>query len=136
MALRMSSCVGEALDGLGQREQEVLGGDVLVLQLAGLALGGAQDVEQLARGGGLARAGGDGGQPVELAADLAADGGGVGADLAQDGVDDPLLLVEQGEQQVLRRRFRVAAVGGEPDRLLQGLLGLDGEAVELHGRVS
>ncbi len=102
-------------------------------ELAGLALGGAQDVEQLARGGGLAGAGGDRGQAVERAADLAADGGGVGADLAQDGDDDPLLLVEQGEQQVLGRRLGVAPVGGEPDRLLEGLLGLDGEAVELHG---
>ena len=33
---------------LGQREQHVLGGDVLVVELAGLALGGAQDVDQLA----------------------------------------------------------------------------------------
>ena len=122
----------QAVDGLGEREQEVLGGDVLVAELAGLALGGAQDVEQLARGRGLAGAGGDGGQAVQRAADLAADGGRIGADLAQDGADDPLLLVEQGEQQVLRRRLGVAPIGGQPDRLLEGLLGFDGEAFELH----
>jgi hypothetical protein len=114
--------LGQALDRLGQREQQVLGGDVVVLQPPGLALGAAQDVEQLARGGRLACAGGDGGQAVKRAADLAADGDRIGADLAQDGIDDPLLLVEQSEQQVLRRRFRVAAVGGKPDRLLDGLL--------------
>ena len=50
---------------LGEREQQVLGGDVLVAQLAGLALGGAQDVEQLAGVGGLAGAGGDRREAVE-----------------------------------------------------------------------
>ena len=40
--------------GAGQREQDVLGGDVLVVELAGLALGEAQDVHQLAAGGRLA----------------------------------------------------------------------------------
>ena len=126
--------LGQAVDGVGEGEQQVLGGDVLVAELAGLALGGAQDVQQLARGGGLAGAGRDRGQAVERAADLAAEGARVGAHLAQHGADDPLLLVEQREQQVLGRGLAVAAVGRQADRLLDRLLGFDGEAVELHAR--
>ena len=61
----------------------------------------------------LAGAGGDRRQAVDRAADLAADGGRVGADLAQDGADDALLLVEQREQQVRRRGLGVAPVGGD-----------------------
>ena len=118
----MSSCFGKALDGLAQREQQMLGRDVLVLQLARLALGGAQDVEQLARRGGLAGARRDRGQTIELAADLAADGGRVGSDLAEDRADDALLLVEQREQQVGGSGFGVAPVGRDADRRLQRLL--------------
>ena len=114
--------LGEAFDGLGEREQQVLGRDVLVLELAGLALGGAQDVEQLARRARLARAGGDRGKAVERPSGVAADGGRVGADLAQDGADEPVLLVEQRQQQMSRRDFRVAPVRGKSDRRLQRLL--------------
>ena len=67
--LAQEAGLGERLAGgagrLGERDQQVLGGDVLVAQLAGLALGGAQDVEQLAGVGGLAGAGGDRREPVE-----------------------------------------------------------------------
>ncbi len=127
---------GETVDGLGERQQQVLGRHVLVTELGHLALGGAEDVEQLARGGGLPGAGRDRRKPVQLAAGLAAHGGGVGADLAQDRADEAILLVEQSQQQVLRRGLGVRAVGGKPDRGLQRLLGLDRETVELHSDIS
>ena len=91
----------------GQRDQQVLGGDVLVAQLAGLALGGAQDVQQLAGVGGLAGAGGDRREPVERVVDDAADLLGGGADLAQHGRDDALGLLEQHREQVLGLDLRV-----------------------------
>ena len=87
-----------------------------------LALGGAQDVEQLARRRGLAGARRDRGQTIELAADLAADGGRVGADLAEHGADDALVLVEQREQQVGGSGLGVAPVGRDADRRLERLL--------------
>ena len=52
--LRLSDFGGLAALGAGQREQDVLGRDVLVVELAGLALGEAQDVHQLAAGARLA----------------------------------------------------------------------------------
>src|SRR3954452_17702918 len=118
--------------GAGEREQDVLGRDVLVAQLAGLALGGAQDVHELAAGGRLLGAGGDGGELVERRVELAADGVGLGAQLAQDGPDDALGLLEQREQEVLGLRLGVVAAGRDRDRGLQRLLGLDREAVGLH----
>ena len=119
---------------LGEREQQVLGGDVLVAQLAGLALGGAQDVEQLAGVAGLARAGGDRRELVERGVDDAADLVRGGADLAQDGRDDAVVLLEQHGEQVLGLDLGVAPRRGQADRGLEGLLGLGGEAVELHRR--
>ncbi len=117
---------------LGEGEQQVLGGDVLVAQLPGLALGGAQDVEQLAGGAGLLGAGRDLGQRVERLVDEPADLLGAGAELAQDAGDHALGLLEQHGQQVGRRDLGVLAGGRQRESGLDGLLGLGGEAIHLH----
>ena len=103
------------------------------LELAGLALGGAQDGEQLAADGRLGRrAPVMVGQLVERGVDVGADGLGAGAELAQHGHDDAVLLLEQDGEQVLGRGLGVVARGGEGDGGLERLLGLGREAVELH----
>ena len=91
----------------------------------------AQDVHQLAAGGRLAGAGGDRRELVERAVDLGADRLRAGAELAQDGPDDALGLLEQRDEQVLGLRLGVVAGGRHRDGGLQRLLGLDREAVEL-----
>jgi hypothetical protein len=116
----------------GEREQKVLGGDVLVAQPAGLALGGAQDVEQLARVAGLARAGGDRREPVERGVDVGADRLGRDLELAQHGLHDALGLLEQHGEQVLGLDLGVVAARGKGERGLEGLLRLVREAVQLH----
>ena len=85
----------------GEREQEVLGRDVLVLHLVGLLRGGLPgvlerpaeiDVERGAMG---AR------QLLERAIEVGADDPRVGAELAEDARHDAALLIEQRDEQVL-----------------------------------
>ena len=116
----------------GEREQEVLGGDVLVLELAHLALGVAQDADELARRAGGLAAGADRRQPVERGVGLRAHRGGVDAELGEHGRDDAAVLLEQHDEQVLGRDLRVARALGEGPRGGDGLLGLDREPVSLH----
>ena len=123
---------GLAALGVGQREQDVLGRDVLVVELARLALGEAQDVHQLAAGGGLLRARGDRGELIERAVELFADRLRAGAELAQHRSDHGLGLLEQRHEQVLGLNFGVMASGRHGDGGLQRLLGLDRETVGLH----
>ena len=82
----------------------------------------AQDVEKLARVGGLARAGGDRGELVDRRVDDAADLFGRDAELAQHGRDHAVALLEQHGEEVLGLHLGVAAVGRELDRGLQRLL--------------
>ncbi len=127
----------EALRGLaalrvGEREQDVLGRDVLVVELAGLALGEAQDVHELAARRRLLRARGDRRQLVQRLVDLRPDRLRTRAELAQNRPDNTLGLLEQSHEQVLGLSFRVMAGGRHGDRGLQRLLGLDRETVGLH----
>ena len=55
----------------------------------------------------------DGREPVEGGVDVLADGLRAGAELAQDGHDDAVLLLEQDGEQVLGRGLGVVARGGE-----------------------
>jgi hypothetical protein len=132
----------QRLAGLGdvarEREQEVLRRDVLVAELAGLVLRGAEDLEQLAGRGrlGARGVGRVGGEPVERGVDVGADLLGARADLAQHGQHDTLGGLEQREHQVLGRDLGVAAGGGELDGGPERLLRLDGETVLVHGRAS
>ena len=128
---------GVDLRVVGQREQQVLGGDVLVAERARLLLGLADHLRGLEREAGLlVDVAGDGGLGVDGLVGAAADALGVGVRAAQDGRDDAAVLLEQGDEHVLRGDLRVAARDRDALRRGQGLLGLDGEAVWSHGRFS
>ena len=103
-------------------------------QLASLGLGRAQDAEQLARGGRLGRRAGQRRERVQGGVDVGAHARRVDAELAQDREHDAVVLLEQGGEQVLGRRLRVAPARGERGGGRDGLLGLDREAVGLHQR--
>src|SRR5207248_10068922 len=57
----------------------------------------------------------------------------LGADALEQGRDQPVLLLEQGSEEVLGEDLLVIALAGDRLGLLQGLLGLDGKLVEFHG---
>jgi hypothetical protein len=97
----------------GQREQDVLGGDVLVLELAHLVLGGVEDLDELAGGAGGLAARPHGRHGGQRSVQAGADELRVDAELRQHRRDDAALLVEQREQQVLGRRLRIPALVGE-----------------------
>ena len=117
---------------LGQREQQVLDGDVVVLEVLHLALGAAQQLHELRRGRGLGCAG-QRRQLGERGVDVGAQRGGRDAELAEHRRDEALLLIEQGGEQVLGRDLRMAPRRGQGEGCLQGLLGLDRESVGVHG---
>jgi hypothetical protein len=50
----------------------------------------------------------------------------------QDGNHEPVLLIEQGKQEVGGSHLGITALGREPLRGCHGLLGLDRETVWLH----
>ena len=115
-----------------EREQEVLGGDVLVLHVARLRLGGAQDGEDVRVGGRL----GDRRerrQRVQRGVDLGVDG-------RPDAVEDPpherVVGAQERGQEMDRRDLRVLVLRGQRDRGLDGLAGLLRESVELHAQIS
>ena len=75
-------------------------------------------------------------RPTELGPHRGRQGGRVRIHLAHDRRDDPLALLEQRQQHVLRRDFRMPLtirqlLGGD-----EGFLGLLGVFVEVHGCVS
>jgi hypothetical protein len=125
------------LDGLvlllGEREQEVLGGDVVVLEVFGFLEGVLEDFVE-----GVAEAG-LGGRALDFGE--LGDGGaeGVGerldgdADLFKDGEDDALVIFEEGGHEVQREDFGVAVFSGEALGGLEGFLGFDGEFVPFDG---
>jgi hypothetical protein len=117
------------------RQQQGLERHVGVAELARLVLGGAQDLTDGVRGRRLARGvrARVGGEAGERRLEVRADGLGLGPELSQEWGD----VVEDDGKQVLWSHLRVAALGGEGDRGLQRLLGLDGEAIGVHrGRTS
>ena len=103
------------------------------LELAELALGGAQDGDELARDGRLGRGALDRRQLVERGVDVAADRLRARAELVEDGHDDAVLLLEQDGEQVLGVGLGVVARRSERRGGLERLAGLGGEAVKLHG---
>ena len=115
----------------GEREQDVLDGDVGVLERAHLALGDAQRLQDLRRHRGLGL-GAERRHLAERGLQIAAQGRRRDADLAEHGRDEPALLVEERGEKVDRGDLRVASRMGERERGLQSLLGLDREAVDLH----
>ena len=119
----------------GEREQQVPGGDVLVaLAAAHLGLGVAQHAHELARGAGGLAAPGRRGLGVDRGVGGGAHGIPADAELVEDAAGQAAVLLEQDGEQMLGGHLRVAARLGERAGGGDGLLGLDGEAVCVHGR--
>src|SRR5262249_34690307 len=72
-------------------------------------------------------------EPLQLALDDRFELLDVRADLAEQGPNDPLLLVQQGGQQVQRLQLRMPKILSERMRLLNRLLSLDRQFVEAKG---
>ena len=103
----------------GEREQQVLGGDVLVLELAHLVLGGAQDLDELAATGRRPRRRRSSVGSASSAALSVARAAARRStpSLREDGRDDAAVLLEQDGEQVLGRRpAGCGARCGERDR--------------------
>jgi hypothetical protein len=71
---------------------------------------------------GLTRATGDGRKQVERLVGTAANGVDVDVEVAQDRQDQRVLLLEQGEQKVVRVDLRVVPRSSQLARSLDGLL--------------
>ncbi len=106
---------------IDDREQQVLRREVLVLEPLHLRRG---RIEQPAKAGTEVRLSPvDLGQLIELGFDVGGDASRIDASLPQDGRNRPLLLLQQGEEQVFRRDLLVLGFLGKRLRLLDCLLG-------------
>ena len=125
--------VGDAARRVGERQQQVADGDVLVAARGHLGLGALEHLDE-----GLARAhvrvvgAGRGRQLGDRAAGAVGDRRDVGGELSQRGRGEPVLLLEHGEQQVRREHLGVAEAHRELLRSGDRLLGLDREPICLH----
>ncbi len=122
------------LEAVGQGQQQVLGRQVLVVQLAPGLVGRVEHRGQVAAHAGLAAVGLV--QPVDRGLGLGAQLVGRLANLGQDGQDDPFVLAQQGHQQVVGRDLGVAVGPGRFDGLVQRLLGLERPTVGVEGQGS
>ena len=130
--LAVGQDVGDTAAGVGEREQQVADGDVLVTASGHLALRPLQHVDEGARRADLRLFAADRGQLGDRPAGAIGDRGDVRGELAQRRGREAVLLLEQRHQQVRRGELGVARARGE---LLGGgdrLVGLDREPVCLH----
>ena len=116
--LRRCAVSGQQLGDLGvaggQTHHQVLGGDVFVVHLGGQLLRGGDGGQRFTRQLRL-RVGAAGlRQPVQDALRFGADGGGLDADSLQQRRGDPVVLREQGQQQVSRPDLGVAGGSSPP----------------------
>ena len=114
-------------------EQQVLGADVLVLQALRLAARGVHDGAEARREGRAVR------RRRPSAASPArrgrpAEPRGSTSGLAEQGRDDAVPLIDQGDEQVLGFQLRVARLFRVLLCAEDGFLGLLGELVQVHGR--
>jgi len=116
---------------VGRGGEQVLGGDVLVLEPLGLLLGPLEQLlEPVAHVGlGSALHPGDG---PELVLEAALHLAGVRADALEEGLRHAVLLVEQGEEEVLEVDGLVLALAGLGLGLLERFLGLHGQLFGSH----
>ena len=116
------------------RQQQMLGGDVLVLEVGGFLEGLVEDARFSAwlRPGWAAGAG-DARQFFLDRVQIAFEPLGGDADLFKDGGDDAFAVFEQGEQEMDGLDLGVAEFGGALLRLLDCLLRLDGEFFPTNG---
>ena len=116
--------VGRALPGqdllrrialqLRDGQQQVLGRNVLVLEVGGFLEGAFQKfVGRLGERGLRGSAAGNLRQALDLAVDLAEHGLRTDADLLQHRRHDAFFVLEQRRQQMQRQQFRIAVLGGE-----------------------
>ena len=120
---------------LGQRQQEQLGGDELVASLLGFLVGEIEQIGQLARDVDLAAVALDLGQALDARAQGLAQRRHVDAGLGQDRGGAAILLIDQGQQQMLRLDIGIVVAHREALRVGEGLLELGREFVEAHGEV-
>jgi hypothetical protein len=114
----------------GERHQEMLGADVLVLQPLRFRLGGVGDQFDSRREPqvGAVRLG----RRCEQRPRVPRHGGGIEIELAQHRGDNPALLLDERDEQVLGRDLRVAQLTGKILRADDGFLRLFGEFVDVH----
>src|SRR5215210_1510165 len=129
--------VGEQVRDAGlrlrERQEDVLGRDVLVAEAARFLLGLLEHPDELARGADVR--GRVAAQLGELLDRLRRPRAGVlrvDPKSLEDRHDDALVLLEQGAEKVGRGDLGVRVLRGEPLGGRYGLLALDGEAVSLH----
>ncbi len=122
--------------GLGrEREQQVLGGDVLVAHRARLVVGRLEQADEaLAERGGACVAA-DGRRGVERLVREAAHALGIRAGAAQHRDDDAAVLLEQRKEEVMGHDLGVAARAGKALSRGERLLGLDCESISLHQKI-
>ncbi len=122
---------GRAAGLADQREQQVLGADELVLEAGQLALGLLQHAAQARGKAGVRRAVGLG-QLGQLLLHVAADGGRVDLELAQDVGHDAARLRDQRRQEMFGIDLRMLGLFGRALGAGQRFLRLLGEAVDVH----
>ena len=117
---------------VGQREQEHFGGDELVAALLRFLVGQVEQVVEVARNADLAALPFDLGQAVDRLVQRALQRADIDAGARQQRCGAAVLLVEQGQQQVLRLDELVVVADRQALRIGQRLLELGGEFVETH----
>ena len=124
---------GRRLPVLQEREEEVLGGDVIVLEGGGRLLGEVRQADE--RGGepGLDALAGDARELPEEPGDFLRGLPGRDAHPLEERRDDTTLLLEERGHEMLGRDLRVTVRAGDLGGSLKSLLGLVGEAVRVHG---
>ncbi len=129
---------GGAVPGREEGEDQVLDRDVLVLEPLRLVLGVGQDLLQPLGDVDLARLGtgtADRRASLELLLEAGGQRGGVHVHAREQAGDQPLGLLEQGEQQVLGGDLLMAVAQRLGLRRLERLLGLVGQLAQIHGLV-
>jgi len=114
---------------VGDREEEMLRRDVVVLEAVGLGLGGLPDALE-ARGDAEFGGAGGGGEPVDRRLELE-EGGRLDAELRENGRRDAAFLADERVQHVLGLELRVTALFGQPLSRDQRLLRLLGKSVHV-----
>ena len=120
---------------VGGRQQEVLDGDVLVLQLPGFVLGVRQKAVQAGADVNLVGAAGRSGDlrhAVDLGKDPPADGVDIHSGLGQDRRSEPVLLSQKRRQQMFDIDLLLAVPGCQALRRSDRFLRLLSETIDVH----
>jgi hypothetical protein len=118
---------------LRQAEQEVLGGDVFILEVVSRFEGCIEKLAQRIADERFGRRTADLGVLGDLGRGLGLDRAGVQSEFVDDRRDDAAILAKQRDEQVRGGDFGVAGAAGEVLRFDHRLLGFDCKLVEIHG---